>query len=258
MIGTNAESVATSSGADVPRGKASIDRALAGLRAVERATERLDQAVERMSDAAARGPSRLPGWTRGHVVSHLARSADALVNLLTWARTGVEHPAYASRTDRDADIQEGAARPARLLHEDLAAASARFLVAVRELPDPAWRAEVAVGETTITARDVPWLRWREVVVHLVDLDVGVEFADLPDDELEALIDDAVASFRGRAEVPSLWLEAEFDDRRRGWELNARSGAVSGTVRGPAGELIAWLTGRADGAALDAPPLPAWS
>jgi maleylpyruvate isomerase len=255
MIGANAGSVATSSGADVPHGKAAVDRALAGSRAVDRATERLDQVVERMTDAAARGPSRLPGWTRGHVVSHLARNADALVNLLTWARTGVEHPAYASRADRDADVEEGAARPARLLHEDLAAASARFAVASRELPDSAWRAEV--GESGIPAHQVPWLRWREVLVHLVDLNLGVDFTDLSADELEALIDDAVRGFHGRPGVPSLWLAAEFADHQRTWELNARSDAVTATVRGPAGDLLAWLTGRADGATLNAPALPAW-
>ncbi|WP_137814105.1 maleylpyruvate isomerase family mycothiol-dependent enzyme [Gandjariella thermophila] len=242
----------------MPRGKAAVERAMAGLRAVVDATERLDRVVERMTDAAARGPSRLPGWTRGHVVSHLARNADALVNLLTWARTGVEHPAYTSRADRDEAIEEGSARPARLLHEDLAAASARFAVAVRELPESAWRAEVAIWDSALAAHEVPWLRWREVLVHLVDLDLGVDFGDLPGDELEALIDDAVTGFHGRPEVPSLWLEAEFDDRSRSWELNARSGAVSATVRGPAGDLLAWLTGRADGVALDAPELPAWA
>jgi hypothetical protein len=37
-------------------------------------------------------PSLLPGWPRRTVVAHVARNADALVNLLTWARTGWRHP----------------------------------------------------------------------------------------------------------------------------------------------------------------------
>ena len=43
------------------------------------------------------GPSLLPGWTRAHVLAHVAGNADALVNLLTWARTGEETPMYASQ-----------------------------------------------------------------------------------------------------------------------------------------------------------------
>ena len=44
----------------------------------------------------------LPGWTVGHVLTHVARNADAYTNLLTWARTGVETPAYASPEAREA------------------------------------------------------------------------------------------------------------------------------------------------------------
>ncbi|MEV0474381.1 maleylpyruvate isomerase N-terminal domain-containing protein, partial [Streptomyces prunicolor] len=31
-------------------------------------------------NASVAEPSRLPGWSRGHVLAHLARNADALVN----------------------------------------------------------------------------------------------------------------------------------------------------------------------------------
>ena len=47
------------------------------------------------------GPSLLPGWSRGHVLTHLARNADGAVNLLTWARTGVETPQYVSQEQRE-------------------------------------------------------------------------------------------------------------------------------------------------------------
>ena len=57
--------------------------------------------VAALTDSQARAPSLLPGWTRGHVVTHLARNADALRNLLTWARTGIPTPMYPSRQARD-------------------------------------------------------------------------------------------------------------------------------------------------------------
>jgi maleylpyruvate isomerase len=60
------------------------------------ATGRLLATATALGDAQAREPSLLPGWTRGHVLSHIARNADGMVNLLNWARTGTETPMYAS------------------------------------------------------------------------------------------------------------------------------------------------------------------
>ena len=53
--------------------------------------------MTRMGDDAFAKPSSLPDWTRAHVLTHVARNADAMVNLVTWARTGVPTPAYPSR-----------------------------------------------------------------------------------------------------------------------------------------------------------------
>src|SRR6266511_2471447 len=59
---------------------------------VDQATEALLRTAEALDDGAVAAPSLLPGWTRGHVLTHLARQADAITNLLTWARTGVDTP----------------------------------------------------------------------------------------------------------------------------------------------------------------------
>ena len=75
---------------------------------IDRATARLLATARKLDDADLAAPSRLPGWTRGHVLAHLARNADGCVNLLTWARTGIETPQYASDERRDADIETGA------------------------------------------------------------------------------------------------------------------------------------------------------
>ena len=73
---------------------------------IEQATSRLLASVRDIQDVGA--PSRLPGWTQGHVLTHIARNADGAVNLLTWARTGVVTPQYASWAAREADIEAGA------------------------------------------------------------------------------------------------------------------------------------------------------
>ena len=46
-------------------------------------TEAVFTDIEGLTDDQAREPSLLPGWSRGHVLTHLARNADAMVNLLT-------------------------------------------------------------------------------------------------------------------------------------------------------------------------------
>ena len=228
-----------------------VREAAAGLAAVERGTARLLQVVEGMDDAAARGASALPGWTRGHVLTHLARNADALVNLLTWARTGVEHPMYASKVDRDIDIDEGAPRSLWLLEQDIFAACGRFAAAATGLGDSAWHAEVAMtGGRLVRASQVPWKRVSELWVHLVDLDLGVSFDDVPADVVDRLIGDALGFYGDRG--PALRLTVGS----RSWDT-AGDGPVH-NVTGTPGGALAWVTGRsADGVSGDVPALPAW-
>ncbi|MFI5426564.1 maleylpyruvate isomerase N-terminal domain-containing protein [Aeromicrobium sp. UC242_57] len=48
--------------------------------------------AEPLSDEDLRAPSALPGWTLKHLLAHVASNADALSNLVEWARTGVYRP----------------------------------------------------------------------------------------------------------------------------------------------------------------------
>jgi len=235
------------------------ERAVRLLPLVREATERLELIVAGLDEHTIHQPSRLPGWSRAHVVSHLARNADALVNLLTWARTGVEHPMYASRADRDADIEEGADRLAQLLREDLRAACARFMVAATDLPTRAWAAVVARRQDPIPAADVPSMRLHEVWVHLVDLDAGFTFAEVPADHLEHVLETALTAHLDRADGPAVRLTADLPGGTRTWNLVGGRDDRTYEVAGHAADVIAWLTGRADGAALrgDVPTLPAW-
>jgi len=238
---------------------APAEHAHRGIAATVTATETLTKAVHELDDVAVRGPSLLPGWTRAHVITHLARNADALLNLLIWARTGVEHPMYASRADRDADIEEGSARGYRLLVEDLSAACERFGRAAEKMPDSCWSAGLTTpsGAAMLASR-VPWLRMREVWVHLVDLDIGLGFEAVADDAIEPLLDDVTQTFGGRPDVPALTVDATLPDgRRRSWHLSGDGGP---TIGGSGAVLLAWLTGRSDGAGLSGSPpaLPPWA
>jgi maleylpyruvate isomerase len=227
------------------------------INAVRQATDVLYEVVEELDQAAVRGQSLLPGWTRGHVITHLARNADALVNLLTWARTGVEHQAYASRSDRDADIEEGARRILQVIKADLDSACVRFEQACRDLPAHSWRAEVnSPSGASIPASRVPLFRLREVWIHLIDLDCGVGFEDLPADFVEEFLDDAVKQFEGRVEPFTAEVTLP-DGTQRSWTVNGP--ASRNSVSGSASAVLGWLTGRTGGTGLrgELPELPDW-
>ena len=59
----------------------------------------------------ARAASLCEGWTRGHVLTHVARNADGLAALVRSAVDGTGETMYASPEQRDADIEAGADRP---------------------------------------------------------------------------------------------------------------------------------------------------
>ena len=203
-----------------------------------RGEEHLGTALGRLTDAELDGPSLLPGWTRAHLLAHLVSSADALVGRLTEARTGVAQPAP--------DDLPGL--PPAELRVAVLAATQRLAGAVREVPDDVWSAQVRTAEGhVVPAAELPWLRAREVWVHAVDLDAGIGFADVPDDVLAAVVDDVFRQWDSRDTVPDVALFA--GDRE--WGTGAL--AVAGTL--PA--VTAWITGRSDGADLQADgPLPA--
>ena len=210
--------------------------------------QHLGTALGRLTDEEFAAPSLLPDWSRHRLLAHVARNADALVNLLTWARTGVETPMYASPEARDAGIAEAAALPPAELRAEVLAATQRLAEAMRGLPADAWPAQVRTAQgRTVPATEVPWMRSRAVWVHAVDLDAGVGFADIPEDVLAALVDDVFRMWDRRDQVPDVAVFA--GDREWG------TGALA--VAGPLPDVTAWLTGRSDGSGLQADgPLPA--
>jgi maleylpyruvate isomerase len=157
----------------------------AALWAARDATERVSVVVAALTDDEARGPSRLPGWSRGHVLTHLARNADGIRNMVEGASLDEERDMYPGGADRRAaDIDAGADRPASELVADFTRASAALDAAWQQMPDDAWdRLGVTIAYGPTKVRTMVWGRRRELLVHLVDLDLGVRPADLPDDFL---------------------------------------------------------------------------
>ena len=142
---------------------------------IDLATQRLTSTVIRLSAEDVLQPSLLPGWSRGHVLTHLARSADAMRNLLTWAWTGAQTPAYASAQARDADIALGAGRSVAELLADLVDSGVAFRSWALALPDRAWRVPVRVLDyPEFPAAQLLIRRLVEVELHHTDLGAGYE------------------------------------------------------------------------------------
>lgn len=191
---------------------------------------RLERLISHLTDVQAREPSALPGWSRGHVITHLARSADGLNRFVDGVQKGVDAEMYPGGPDaRAAAIEEGAARPMDLMRADTAFSGHRLLdslagLAEDQLDTPLkWR-------KPITARELPVFRWRELEIHLVDLDLGYTTADWPDEFVGFNLERELAALPQRA--PDVTPPVLRDH-----------------------ELLAWLVGRLSGAGL--PELPAW-
>jgi maleylpyruvate isomerase len=220
----------------------SVDRRDTGMTRdwVRTGTEFFLSTLDALPPAVLDAPSRLPDWRRRHVVAHVARNAESLSRLASWARTGVETPAYASAQARAADIERTAqADPDSLRHDvwDTATALEHDFDA---LSGAQWANEVQTrGGRTVPAAELPWMRVREVWIHTVDLDAGPRFEDIPAVICTALVDDVTGGFAERVEgVPGLRLTAS--DVGGTWTIGDGGTAVTAPVT----DLAAWLTGRA--------------
>lgn len=219
------------------------------------ANRRLLDTAARQTDADVLKPSLLPGWTVGHVLSHLARNADGLVNLCDWALTGVRKPMYVSAEARESDIEAGAARPIAVQLEDVQAAEARLLERFEDLPAEAWAAEVRwPSGTTRTAAQIVVARLNELEVHHIDLRLGYTFDDVPAESRDALL----------TYVTSRWpddFHVVLESSDSTWSSPARP-AGARIITGGSAELLGWMLGRTDGSTLThdgtLPEAPPWS
>jgi maleylpyruvate isomerase len=219
---------------------------------VDAATQRLLLTAAGITDAGARAASLLPGWSRGHVLTHVARNADSLRNLLVWAHTGTETPQYPSVEARDRGIEDGAGRPAAELIDDVEVSSAALAAEAAILADADWAAEVrGMGGQGHPAWYTLWRRLTEVEFHHVDLGAAYEPESWPDDFAVQSLEQVTEQFSGKPDCPAAMLVSL--DSGRTYRIGPAEAEPAAQISGPTRALLAWLTGRGAGAGLTAEP-----
>jgi maleylpyruvate isomerase len=194
----------------------------------------------------------LPGWSRGHVLSHLARNADAYRRVLDGAARGQRVPAYASRDERDADIDAGASRTIGEQLADLERSAALFSTTVASMPIGSWSAPT--DWPAIDPRPASAMldsRIREIAIHHVDLDAGYTAAHWPVPLARQILGSVAVRFDTLGMSP---VTLSADDGAVAHTFGDGSGAL---ISGPSHALAWWLIGRSDGSELrsSAGPLP---
>ncbi len=221
------------------------------LRELIPATGQLLGDLRGLSDTEAAGPSLLPGWTRGHVLTHLARNAEGGTRLLGWARTGVPSYEYESLAARAGAIETGAGRPAAILIQDVRRTAGAFTAAARDMPHEAWQRVVRyTGGQEPRAGMIVSARLAEVLIHHVDLDLGYRPRDWPAWFPEFMLSRTATALTEGGTMAPIRLSAS--DTGNVFAIGA-AGPETPVVSGPGYELMAWLFGRSDGRLLSRVP-----
>jgi maleylpyruvate isomerase len=192
-------------------------QAAAAIDLCRTAHHRLVAAISGLSDEAVTRPSRLPGWTVGHVLTHLARNADGHSRRLEGALRGEEVARYAGgESQRDQEIEAGALRSAYDLIADVSTSAERLEDVWSRSVIAGWPNRHLLADDTWPTDASPLRRLREVEVHHVDLGLGYTPEDWPEEYV-------------------------------GWELPLVLERLPQRIPDPAGRrrFLAWLIGRAD-------------
>lgn len=206
----------------------------------------LDQATATLLDVADRTgpdeqsqPTSLPGWTLGHLLTHLARNADAVRNLAVWASSGVETPMYPSGEARDEAIEAGADRSRAELLDDLRTTASDLRAELGAMPPSALTATIRLRSgRPISGHSLPYFRTQEVYIHLIDLGLGYEPSDWPDDFVLTALG-RVSRGRAKADqLPAAAVRSAVDGSE--WVCGSADGP---TIVGHPARLLEWLVGR---------------
>lgn len=214
---------------------------------VPAAAARLNAVIADVDEAAVREPSALPGWSRAHVMAHIANFSDAMKRQVDEAVAGRLIEFYdGGMPARVAAIESGSTRSAEELKQNIARATAGLVAAWETVDD--WTRPVTHRNGTLA--DTVYTGWRELAIHTADL--GLDHAT-SDDWSPEFCTHLLTFLRPRVpEGTHLVLQAPGVR----WEQGEGDEVV---IEGKLTDLTAWMAGRQPRGPLtgDLPELLPW-
>lgn len=198
------------------------------------ATQRLLGYTIGITDEEWHRPSPLPGWSRAHLATHLARNADYLRLIAEAADAGLPQPMAPSAAQRITELERGADRTGLELQIDLDTSAGALQQTIERVSN--WSAPVRLRRRTWRLGVLPLARLHEVYLHHLDLDCNLS-PDAVDPAPAAWLLRWVVDLLEDADLPAIRLESDSLVAELG-----RGGEVR-TVTGSDARLWAWLSGR---------------
>jgi maleylpyruvate isomerase len=200
---------------------------------VKAAAQRVNDTVATADEAMVRGPSGLPGWSRGHVIAHIANFSEAMTRQVEEALQGRLIEVYdGGRPARDAAIDAGAGRSAADLKRHLLEATTALIAAWDKVGPDDWERPVMHRNSNLAA--AVYASWRELAVHTVDLALEPTADGWPPEFCLHLLD-----FLRPRTPEGIHLILQADDGTR-WEAGLGEPRV---LTGNLTDLTAWYAGR---------------
>ncbi|MFD3515422.1 maleylpyruvate isomerase N-terminal domain-containing protein [Streptomyces sp. NPDC058657] len=222
------------------------------LKEISAAHDRLRAEAAALTEEGAREAIELPGWTRGHVLIHLADLSKAFARQARYAVEGRTIEVYdGGRPTRDSRIEELHGRPVEWLRGQLDEGLTALDEAWAALGPDGWDLPCAYRNSPLFATQLAW--WRESALHDVDLGAGHR-----SEEWSLALSSHVVSFLLPRLPQGTLLVGE--DTGQEWRTDGDGTTV---IRGSVRALAAWISGRPHGtlpttdAGTALPELNAW-
>lgn len=206
------------------------------------ATQSLLRDTIELDEAQWQAPSLLPGWSRAHVATHIARNADALRRVIAASLAGDAQQLYPSASLKFNDIERGAERSGLDLHVDLDTAAGELVRLMDRVEDWMIPVRLPAGEFPLSV--VTLIRLQELILHHLDLDTGFSWQDVDPIPAGWLLEWTLLLMRDDPSLPAVDISSDAG-------VTASLGGVGErrAVSGPDAALWAWLTGRTSGEGL---------
>jgi maleylpyruvate isomerase len=218
----------------------SLDEIAGQIEQVDAATSRLLAGLGKLTDADAARPSLCPGWTVGHVLTHIARNADGLRRAAEGGRRGEPAAMYDSVEARNRDIEAGAGRPMRELAADVTESARALRGTWSAMTAAAWAHDMLHPRSgRVPLRQTPGLRLSEVLIHHADLAGEYRPSEWPAFFVAGILEPA----DDLADRLPEGVSAELRATDTGALIRGGAGDARVTVSGPAWALACWLVGR---------------